>query len=34
MYKAYMFQDLLENDDISLDWTFKCSLINDIIQVG
>ncbi|XP_071824876.1 atrial natriuretic peptide receptor 1-like isoform X7 [Apostichopus japonicus] len=25
-------EDILHNDDLKLDWTFKCSLINDIVQ--
>ena len=28
------FQDILENDDIHLDWMFKVSLINDIVNVS
>ena len=27
------FQDILGNDSIKLDWTFRYSLINDIIKV-
>lgn len=26
-------QDILQNESIELDWTFKCSLIQDIIMV-
>ena len=28
------FQDILVNDDIHLDWMFKVSLINDIVNVS
>ena len=27
-------QDILENEQIELDWVFKFSLIQDIIRVG
>ena len=28
------WQDVLENDDIQLDWVFKYSLMNDIVEVS
>lgn len=27
-------QDILENDDIPLDWSFKCALILDLVKVS
>ena len=27
-------QDILANDDIKLDWMFKCSLISDLVNVS
>ena len=27
-------QDILEQDEIKLDWMFKCSLINDLVNVS
>ena len=29
-----LFQDILENDDIKLDWVFKNSLITDLVNVS
>lgn len=33
-YVPVFAQDILENDQIELDWVFKFSLIQDIIRVG
>ena len=30
----YLFQDVLENDEIKLDWIFKVSLITDLSNVS
>ena len=29
-----LFQDVLENDNINLDWMFKISLLTDLINVS
>lgn len=29
-----LFQDILENESINLDWMFRYSLINDIVKVS
>ena len=32
-YGDLVFQDILENEALKLDWTFKVSLMKDIFQV-
>ena len=34
MFLFNLFQDILENDDIKLDWMFKCSLVTDLANVS
>jgi len=29
-----LFQDIIKDDEIKLDWFFKASLINDIVKVN
>lgn len=33
-YLSYIFQDIIENEDIKLDDMFIASLIHDLIKVG
>ena len=32
--KSNIFQDLVENESLRLDWTFRYSIINDIVEVS
>jgi len=32
--KFVLFQDILENEDITLDWFFRLSLISDLVNVS
>ncbi len=34
LFLFFKFQDILENDDIKLDWMFKSSLISDMCNVS
>ena len=34
MFGFLFSQNIIENDDIKLDWLFKSSLLNDLINVS
>lgn len=34
IFKFLFEQDIIENDDITLDWMFKMSLLRDLVNVG